>query len=144
MKTKINSFEVQKYKLINSLQAKERIIDASMNSYTNGYLNIIKEEPQLLIAEQKLYRALNPTESKKAFDNTFAQQALDISRAKYGKVSVTKVVQDFFNSISALVMRTMQDIEIDINEESITRYLKSIYRKMLRQEIPQKIMKKLS
>lgn len=139
MKTKINLFEVQKYKLINSLQAKERLIDATMSN-----VDVINNEPQLLIAEQKLYRAIDPLVSKRTFDNTFAQRALNLSKARYGKISVTKVVQDFFASTSATLMRMMQDIKIDVNEETVTRYLRSVYRKMLRQEIPQKIMKKLS
>ena len=140
MKIKTNLLELQKHKLINNLQAKERLIDADISNY----ITVLNDEPQLLIAEQKLYRAIDPYQAKKAFDDTFAQRALNLSRAKYGKISVTKVVQDFFASTSSIIMRMMQDIKIDISEETIIKYLRSVHRKMLRQEIPQKIMKKLS
>ena len=140
MKIKTDLYELQKYKLIRAIQAKERLIEAS----DNRDWDIIHKEPQLLIAEQKLYKALDAYQSKKAFDSTMAKKALEVSRARYGKESVTKVVQSFFSSTSGIVMRMMQDIKIEISDHSIAKYLKSVHRKMLRQEIPQKIMKKLS
>ena len=140
MKVKTDLYEIQRYKLITALQAKERLTEASEN---RNY-SIITEDPQLLIAEQRLYRALDQYETQKAFEQTMAKRALAASRARYGKESVTKVAQDFFSSTSGIIMRMMQDIKIEISDHSIAKYLKSVHRKMLRQEIPKKIMKKLS
>jgi hypothetical protein len=69
---------------------------------------------------------------------------LNLSREKYGKLSVTRVVQDFFNSANAIIMRMMQDLNIEISEQNIMNYLHQVHRKMLREQIPKKIMKKLS
>lgn len=138
MKIKTNLFERSSHKFMSA--GLERSI-----IYTAPQHVILREVPEFYVAEQKFFKALDPTQTHKAFVDSQSKSALDAARKKHGKISVTKVVQEFFASPQANIMRMMQNQKIDSSDgNNLSNYLHKIYRKMLRQEIPQKTMKKLS
>lgn len=137
---KTSLFERQSYKFANTLSAKKQIYDLEMLE-RNCVLEFV---PELLVAEQKLYKSLFPKESKEFFNITMSNLALKNARAMYGKESVTKVVKSFFSTYSAMIMRAMQESKLEITEDMVSNYMYKLHRASLRQQIPEKIRKTLS
>ena len=76
---KTSLFERQSYKFANTLSAKKQIYDLEMLE-RNCVLEFV---PELLVAEQKLYKSLFPKESKEFFNKTMSNLALKNARAMY-------------------------------------------------------------
>ena len=107
--------------------------------------NFISESPEFLIREQKIYKALDPFKTQQAFKDSESQRALKQAKQKYGKISVTKVVQEFFNNPHAKLMRMMQNARINCYDDTLVdNYLHKVLMASRRQEIPAKIKKRLS
>lgn len=121
----------QLHKLRRCIQSKnESYVSLDPVVKAKFYQDTVLNNPQALILEQKLYKAVNPSIYNAAIEESGAKKALEMSKQYFGH-SVTETVKAFFSHPDGVIMRYMCENTIGKDVDGMQEHIGKVFRAWL-------------